>query len=154
MSNLAIVHNRLIDRYNALIGELRQVLILLRRRRTRAALSLLESALDGVESDMSGRDESEPEANDENMTVESVQAALLSQVSPPAPPLPVAFVGRGFRLDDAPADSDAPASAASQEPMCRRCGDRENLHLMNQSGPWLDAESEAERTYCTDCLYG
>ena len=154
MSNLAIVHNRLIDRYNALIGELRQVLILLRRRRTRAALSLLESALDGVESDMSGRDESEPEANDENMTVESVQAALLSQVSPPAPPLPVAFVGRGFRLDDAPAASDAPASAASQEPMCRRCGDRENLHLMNQSGPWLDAESEAERTYCTDCLYG
>ena len=156
MATLAIVHNRLIDRYNALIGELRQVLILLRRRRTRAALSLLESALDGVESDMSGRDESEPEANDENMTVESVQAALLSQVSPPAPPAPVAFVGRGFRLDDAPAsaDSDAPASAASQEPMCRRCGDRENLHLMNQSGPWLDAESEAERTYCTDCLYG
>ncbi len=154
MATLAIVHNRLIDRYNALIGELRQVLILLRRRRTRAALSLLESALDGVESDMSGRDESEPEANDENMTVESVQAALLSQVSPPAPPLPVAFVGRGFRLDDAPAASDAPASAASQEPMCRRCGDRENLHLMNQSGPWLDAESEAERTYCTDCLYG
>ena len=153
MSNLAIVHNRLIDRYNALIGELRQVLILLRRRRTRAALSLLESALDGVESDMSGRDESEPEANDENMTVESVQAALLSQVSPPAPPLPVAFVGRSFRLDDAPAASDA-ASDGSQEPMCRRCGDRENLHLMNQSGPWLDAESEAERTYCTDCLYG
>ena len=162
MSNLAIVHNRLIDRYNALIGELRQVVRLLRRRTNRAeavgrALSLLESALDGVlDSDMSGSDESEPEANDENMTVESVQAALLSQVSPPAPPAPVAFVGRGFRLDDAPAsaDSDAPASAASQEPMCRRCGDRENLHLMNQSGPWLDAESEAERTYCTDCLYG
>ena len=160
MSNLAIVHNRLIDRYNALIGELRQVVRLLRQRPNRAeavrrALSLLESALDGVlDSDMSGSDESEPEANDENMTVESVQAALLSQVSPPAPPLPVAFVGRGFRLDDAPAASDAPASAASQEPMCRRCGDRENLHLMNQSGPWLDAESEAERTYCTDCLYG
>ena len=163
MSNLAIVHNRLIDRYNALIGELRQVVRLLRRRPNRAeavrrALSLLESALDGVlDSDMSGSDESASEANDENMTVESVQAALLSQVSqPPAPPAPVAFVGRGFRLDDAPAsaDSDAPASAASQEPMCRRCGDRENLHLMNQSGPWLDAESEAERTYCTDCLYG
>ena len=168
MSNLAIVHNRLIDRYNALIGELRQVVRLLRRRTNRAdavrrALSLLENALDGVlDSDMSGSDESEPEANDENMTVESVQAALLSQVSPPAPPLPVAFVGRGFRLDDAPAASDAPASAASDapasdashEPMCRRCGDRENLHLMNQSGPWLDAESEAERTYCTDCLYG
>ena len=152
--NYAVQYNALQRRYESLLADLRQVVGLLRRRRTRAALSLLESALGGDESDMSGRDESEPEANDENMTVESVQAALLSQVSPPAPPLPVAFVGRGFRLDDAPADSDAPASAASQEPMCRRCGDRENLHLMNQSGPWLDAESEAERTYCTDCLYG
>ena len=154
--NYAVQYNALQRRYESLLADVRQVLGLLRRRRTRAALSLLESALDGVESDMSGRDESEPEANDENMTVESVQAALLSQVSPPAPPAPVAFVGRGFRLDDAPAsaDSDAPASDASQEPMCRRCGDRENLHLMNQSGPWLDAESEAERTYCSDCLYG
>ena len=128
-------------------------------------LSLLESALDGVlDSDMSGSEESgasadvenASRANDENMTVESVQAALLSQVS--QPPAPVAFVGRGFRLDDAPASADsqedAPASDDSQEPMCRRCGDRENLHLMNQSGPWLDAESDAERTYCTDCLYG
>ena len=151
--NYAVQYNALQRRYESLLADMQQVLGLLRRRRTRAALSLLESALDGDESDMSGRDESEPEANDENMTVDVVQAALLSQVSPPAPPLPVAFVGRGFRLDDAPAASDAAASDGSQEPMCRRCGDRENLHLMNQSGPWLDAESEAERTYCTDCLY-
>ena len=50
-------------------------------------------------------------------------------------------------------DTDA-QSDDEQVPRCRRCGDRDNLHLMDQSGPWLDAESEAERTYCTDCLYG
>ena len=164
MSNLAIVHNRLLDRYAALIRELRQVVLLLRRRRPRAALSLLESVLDG-EGDMSGGDESEPEATDEPMTVDDVQAALLSQVpAPPAPPAPVAFVGRCFRLDDAPGAQppvggldDAPDSAASdasQEPMCCRCGDRENLHVFARSGVWLDVESEAERTYCVDCLNG
>ena len=164
MSNLAIVHNRLLDRYAALIRELRQVVLLLRRRRPRAALSLLESVLDG-EGDMSGGDESEPEATDEPMTVDDVQAALLSQVpAPPAPPAPVAFVGRSFRLDDAPGaqppapvGGDAPDSAASdasQEPMCCRCGDRENLHVFARSGPWLNVESEAGRTYCLDCLNG
>ena len=160
MSNLAIVHNRLLDRYAALIRELRQVVLLLRRRRPRAALSLLESVLDG-EGDMSGGDESEPEATDEPMTVDDVQAALLSQV--PAPPAPVAFVGRCFCLDDAPGAQppapvgDAPDSAASdasQEPMCCRCGDRENLHVFARSGVWLDVESEAARTYCVDCLNG
>ena len=164
MSNLAIVHNRLLDRYAALIRELRQVVLLLRRRRPRAALSLLESVLDG-EGDMSGGDESEPEATDEPMTVDDVQAALLSQVpAPPAPPAPVAFVGRCFRLDDAPGAQppvggldDAPDSAASdasQEPMCCRCGDRENLHVFARSGVWLNVESEAGRTYCADCLNG
>ena len=164
MSNLAIVHNRLLDRYAAVIRELRQVVLLLRRRRPRAALSLLESVLDG-EGDMSGGDESEPEATDEPMTVDDVQAALLSQVPAP-PPAPVAFVGRCFRLDDAPGAQppapvggldDAPDSAASdasQEPMCCRCGDRENLHVFARSGVWLDVESEAARTYCVDCLNG
>ena len=160
--NYAVQYNALQRRYESLLADLRQVLGLLRRRRTRAALSLLESALDGDESDMSGRAESEPEATDEPMTVEDVQAALLSQV--PAPPAPVAFVGRSFRLDDAPGaqppapvGGDAPDSAASdasQEPMCCRCGDRENLHVFARSGVWLDVESEAERTYCVDCLNG
>ena len=117
--NYAVQYNALQRRYESLLADLRQVLGLLRRRRTRAALSLLESVLDGDESDMSGRAESEPEATDEPMTVEDVQAALLSQVSPPAPPAPVAFVGRCFRLDDAPGAQppapvgDAPDSAAS-----------------------------------------
>ena len=99
--NYAVQYNALQRRYESLLADLRQVLGLLRRRRTRAALSLLESVLDGDESDMSGR--AEPEATDEPMTVEDVHAALLSQV--PAPPAPVAFVGRCFCLDDAPARS-------------------------------------------------
>ena len=163
--NYAVQYNALQRRYESLLADVRQVLGLLRRRRTRAALSLLESVLDGDESDMSGRAESEPEATDEPMTVDDVQAALLSQVpAPPAPPAPVAFVGRCFRLDDAPGaqppapvGGDAPDSAASdasQEPMCCRCGDRENLHVFARSGVWLDVESEAERTYCVDCLNG
>ena len=157
--NYAAQYNALQRRYESLLADVRQVLGLLRRRRTRAALSLLESALDGDESDMSGRAESEPEATDEPMTVEDVQAALLSQVPAPAPP--VAFVGRCFCLDDAPGAQppvgDAPDSAASdgsQEPMCCRCGDRENLHVFARSGVWLDVESEAARTYCVDCLNG
>ena len=159
--NYAVQYNALQRRYESLLADVRQVLGLLRRRRTRAALSLLESVLDGDESDMSGRAESEPEATNEPMTVEDVQAALLSQV--PAPPAPVAFVGRCFCLDDAPGAQppapvgDAPDSAASdasQEPMCCRCGDRENLHVFARSGVWLDVESEAARTYCVDCLNG
>ena len=59
--------------------------------------------------------------------------------------------GDNSARDDA--ESEA-GSDDSQVPRCRRCGDRENLHLMDRSGPWLDAESEAERTYCSDCLYG
>ena len=88
MPNLAIVHNRLLDRYAALIRELRQVMLLLRLRRPRSALWLLESVLNR-EGDMSG-DESEPEATDET-----------NDVSPPAraAPPPVAFVGRCFRLN-------------------------------------------------------
>ena len=57
----------------------------------------------------------------------------------------------GHQFGAAPEDAE---SDDEQVPRCRRCGDRDNLHLMDQSGPWLDAESEAERTYCTDCLYG
>ena len=60
----------------------------------------------------------------------------------------------GESSSEAASVSDAPASEDSQEPHCYRCGDRDNLHLMERSGPWLDAESEAERTYCSDCLYG
>ena len=160
--NYAVQYDALQRRYESLLADVRQVLWLLRRRRTRAALSLLESVL-GDESDMSGRDE--PEATDEPMTVEDVQAALLSQVpAPAAPPAPVAFVGRCFCLDDAPnaqppapVGGDAPDSAASdgsQEPMCCRCGDREHLHVFARSGVWLDVESEAARTYCVDCLNG
>ena len=93
------------------------------------------------------------------LSLDSVQAALLAQVS--QPPAPVqAFVGRCYRLGSAvetaveTAASDEDASEDSQEPMCRRCGDRTGLHVMIQSGPWIDAVSEAERTYCGDCLYG
>ena len=39
-------------------------------------------------------------------------------------------------------------------PRCCRCGDREDLHLMDQSGLWIDVASEAARTYCHECLYG
>ncbi len=62
----------------------------------------------------------------------------------------------GHQFGAAPEDfTDAGAQSDDEQvPRCRRCGDRDNLHLMDQSGQWLDAESEAERTYCTDCLYG
>ena len=163
--NYAVQYNALQRRYESLLADMQQVLGLLRRRRIGPALLLLESVL-GDESDMSGRDES-PEATEEPMTVEDVQAALLSQVAaPPVPSGPVAFVGCCFRLDDAPGAQppapvggldDAPDSAASdasQEPMCCRCGDRENLHVFARSGVWLDVESEAARTYCVDCLNG
>ena len=51
-------------------------------------------------------------------------------------------------------NSSEAGSDDSQVPRCFRCGDRENLHLMDQSGLWIDAESEAARTYCHECLYG
>ena len=60
----------------------------------------------------------------------------------------------GESSSEAASVSDAPNSDDSQVPRCSRCGDRENLHLMDQSGPWIDAASEAARTYCHDCLYG
>ena len=60
----------------------------------------------------------------------------------------------GAAPDDKLSEAGSDASDDSTEPRCRRCGDRDSLHLMDRSGPWLDAESEAERTYCSDCLYG
>ena len=63
----------------------------------------------------------------------------------------------GESSSEAASVSDAPNSDDSQDsaaPRCSRCGDRENLHLMDQSGPWIDAASEAARTYCQKCLYG
>ena len=63
----------------------------------------------------------------------------------------------GESSSEAASVSDAPNSDDSQDSAvlrCSRCGDRENLHLMDQSGPWIDAESEAARTFCSDCLYG
>ena len=158
--NYAVQYNALQRRYESLLADMQQVLGLLRRRRIGPALSLLESVL-GDESDGSGRDESEAEATEEPMAVEDVQAALLSQVAAPAAPAPVSFVGRSFRLDDVPGApepvgdaADGATSDSSQEPMCCRCGDRENLHVFARSGVWLDVESAAERTYCVDCLNG
>ena len=154
--NYAVQYNALQRRYESLLADMQQVLGLLRRRRIGPALSLLESVL-GDESDGSGR-ESDAEATEQPLTVEDVQAALLSQVAAPAAP---AFVGRSFRLDDVPGApepvgdaADGAASDSSQEPMCCRCGDRENLHVFARSGVWLDVESAAERTYCVDCLNG
>ena len=60
----------------------------------------------------------------------------------------------GAAPDDTSSNAGSDASDDSTVPRCRRCGDRDNLHVMDRSGPWLDAESEAERTYCSDCLYG
>ena len=153
-----------VAQYNALIESLRAVHRMLRRGRVSRGIQMLEEALDGVLSDDGESGESEaPEADEpvpvQNMTLEDIQAALLAQVS--QPPAPVqAFTGRCFRLDGsavntaAASDGDAPTSEDSQEPRCRHCGDRTELHVMSQSGPWMDAASEAERTYCRDCLYG
>ena len=149
----------LVVRYNALIESLRAVHRMLRRGRVSRGIQMLEEALDGVLSDASESDE--PAEPVQDITLADVQAALLAQMT--QPPAPVqAFSGRCFRLDGsavetssaAASDGDAPASEDSQEPHCRRCGDRTSLHVMAQSGPWLDAASEAERTYCSDCLYG
>ena len=63
-------------------------------------------------------------------------------------------LGAAPDVGDNSSEAGSGASDDSQVPRCCRCGDRENLHLMDQSGPWIDAESEAARTYCSDCLYG
>ena len=152
----------LVARYNALIESLRAVHRMLRRGRVSRGIQMLEEELDGVLSDATESDEpDEPVAEPvQDMSIEDVQAALLAQIpQPPAAPVQ-AYSGRCFCLDGSAVES-APTDAASeagsddsQVPHCRRCGDRENLHVMDQSGPWLDAASEAERTYCSDCLYG
>ena len=157
--NYAVQYNALQRRYESLLADMRQVLGLLRRGRNRAALALLDSVL-GDESDTSGREsdaDASDEAPDEPITVEDVQAALLSQVPAEPAAAPATFVGRSFRLDDVPGAPDAAddASDSSHEPCCCRCGDRENLHVFARSdvsGVWLDVESAAERTYCVDCL--
>ena len=152
----------LVVRYNALIESLRAVHRMLRRGRVSRGIQMLEEALDGVLSDASESDEpAEPEPV-QDITLADVQAALLAQMLQSFAAPVQAFSGRCFRLDGsavetssaAASDGDAPASEDSQEPHCRRCGDRTSLHVMDQSGPWLDAASEAERTYCSDCLYG
>ena len=158
-------------RYNALIESLRAVHRMLRRGRVSRGIQMLEEALDGVLSDDGEGGESEEPETDEpvaDFTVQDVQTALLEaataqqapQQLPAAPVQP--YSGRCFQLDGSAVESssaaasvwDAPASDDSQEPHCRRCGDRDSLHVMGRSGPWLDAVSEAERTYCSDCLYG
>ena len=155
----------LVVRYNALIESLRAVHRMLRRGRVSRAMQMLEEELDGVLSEDSESDEPETDEPVADFSVQDVQTALLEAATAPPQHLPAApvhaFRGRCFRLDGSAVESssaaasvsDAPASEDSQEPHCRRCGDRDNLHLMDQSGPWLDAESEAERTYCHDCLY-
>ena len=155
----------LVVRYNALIESLRAAHRMLRRGIVSRGIQMFEEELDGVLSDVGESGESEASEADETVPVqdislEDVQAALLAQIpQPPAAPVR-AFSGRCFRLDGSAVET-APHDAASetgsedsQVPHCRRCGDRENLHVMDQFGPLLDAASEAERTYCSDCLYG
>ena len=54
---------------------------------------------------------------------------------------------------EAASDSDAPESDNSDEPQCTRCGDRHNLTVLRQTGPFAEADTAA-RTYCVDCLSG
>ncbi len=54
---------------------------------------------------------------------------------------------------EAASDSDAPESDDSDEPQCARCGDRHNLTVLRQTGPFAEAVTEA-RTFCVDCLSG
>ena len=153
--NYAVQYNALQRRYESLLADMQQVLGLLRRGRFRAALALLDSVL-GDESDTSGREseaEAPDEAPDEPITVEDVQAALLSQVPAEPAAAPATFVGRSFRLDDEPGAADD-VSDSSHEPCCCRCGDRQNLRTFDRddvSGVWQNVEC-AERTYCVDCL--
>ena len=154
--NYAVQYNALQRRYESLLADMQQVLGLLRRNRHRAALALLDSVLGGEsgdESDHESQAEAQPEAN---------AAAPIVQ--------PTAFVGRSFRLG-APVDAAAVGAAVGDaaavgavgdaadetsdsdaEPMCCRCGDRDNLRVFARSGVWQDVESAAERTYCVDCL--
>ena len=145
----AVQYSALQRRYESLLADMRQVLGMLRRGRVGAALALLDSVLG--ESDTSGRtSDASDEAPAEPITVEDVEAALLSQV--PAAPA-AAFVGRSFRLDDVPGAADD-ASDSSHEPCCCRCGDRQNLRTFDRddvSGVWQNVEC-AQRTYCVDCL--
>ena len=95
----------LVVRYNALIESLRAVHRMLRRGRVSRGIQMLEEALDGVLSDDGESGESDaPEADDPDMTLEDVQAALLAQLTeePTAAfaAAPQAFSGRSFRLED------------------------------------------------------
>ena len=137
----------LVARYNALIESLRAVHRMLRRGRVSRGIQMLEEELDGVLSDDGESGESEASEADETVPVqdislEDVQAALLAQIpQPPAAPVR-AFSGRCFCLgsavETAPHDAASETgSEDSQVPHCRRCGDRENLHVMDQFGPWL-----------------
>ena len=98
---------------------------------------------------------------DSNRVAELVRQELGADAAPDgadaAPDGADAAPDGGESSSEAASVSDAPNSDDSQDsavPRCCRCGDRENLHLMDQSGPWIDAASEAARTYCHECLYG
>ena len=149
--NYAVQYNALQRRYESLLADMQQVLGLLRRGRNRAALALLDSVLGG---------ESGDESDHESQAGAEAEAPIVQ---------PTAFVGRSFRLG-APVDAAAVGAAVGDaaavgavgaadetsdsdaEPMCCRCGDRDNLRVFARSGVWQAVESAAERTYCVDCL--
>ena len=145
-------HNALVESHESM----RAVHRMLARGRVSRAMQMLEEELGGVSEDGESED---PETDEPvaDFNVQDVQTALLeaatAQQAPQQAPFVHAFRGRCFRLDGSAVESsstaasvsDAPASEDSQEPHCNRCGDRENLHLMDQSGLWIDAASEAAR---------
>ena len=108
MATAAESLNRLIDRWNAMAGELRVIHRHLRRgavsRALRALVALLDS-LDlsddesGYESDAPGDDDAAPGAMSDVADGSNAPAVLITEAGA-APAAFSLFTGRGYRLDD------------------------------------------------------
>ena len=106
MATAAESLNRLIDRWNAMAGELRVIHRHLRRGAVSRALRALVALLDSLDlsDDESGYESDSAAPGDESDGDALVQQELVAQITEEptaAPPdAPQAFSGRSFRLDD------------------------------------------------------
>ena len=102
MATAAESLNRLIDRWNAMAGELRVIHRHLRRGAVSRALRALVALLDSLDlsDDESGYDsDSAPDSGDALVQQELV-AQITEEPTAAPPDAPQAFSGRSFRLDD------------------------------------------------------
>ena len=104
MATAAESLNRLIDRWNAMAGELRVIHRHLRRGAVSRALRALVALLDSLDlsDDESGYESDAPgDESDGDALVQQELVAQITEEPTAAPPdAPQAFSGRSFRLED------------------------------------------------------